>query len=113
MIPLAREKEVLEEIKLMDRMGIWEPVNPSEWAHPMVSVPKPSGGVRITTDLTALNKNVIPEKHPLPRIKDLFLKLNGAKVFSKLDLRKGYYHIPLEKESRELTTTLTPLGLRR
>ncbi|MCP3663566.1 MAG: RNA-directed DNA polymerase [Gammaproteobacteria bacterium] len=49
----------------------------------------------------------------MPRIKDLFLELNGAKVFSKLDLRKGYYHIPLEKESRELTTTLTPLGLRQ
>ncbi len=58
-----------------------------------------------------MNKNFVPEKHPLPRIKVFFLKLNGAKVLSKLGLRKGYYPIPLEKESRELATTLSPLGL--
>ncbi|MCP3663339.1 MAG: hypothetical protein GY696_12730 [Gammaproteobacteria bacterium] len=112
-IPLARRDAAIEEIKLMDKLGIWEETTTSEWAHPMVVVPKGDGGVRITTDLTALNAHVIPERYPLPSIKELFLEISGAKIFSKLDLKKGYFHIELSEESRDLTTTITPLGLRR
>ena len=113
-IPLCYREAAIQEIKLMDKQGIWEPVLQSEWAHPMVTVPKPEPGqVRITTDLTRLNDAVIPERYPIPRIKDLFLKMQGATIFSKLDLRKGYYHIKLDETSRDLTTTATPLGLRR
>ncbi len=57
----------------MDRMGIWEETSSSEWVHPMVTVPKPAAGVRIMTNLSALNvEYVIQEKYPLPKIKDLF-----------------------------------------
>ncbi len=76
-------------------------------------VEKEDGKVRITTDFTPLNKHVIPERHPIPRIKDLFLELSGAQVFSKLDLSRAYFHIPLDEESKDLTTTITPLGQRR
>ncbi len=41
------------------------------------------------------------------------MELNGAKVFSKLNLQKGYFHIPLAEGSKDLTTTITPIGLRR
>ena len=112
-IPLCHRDAALQEIKLMDEQGIWQQVLHSEWAHPMVTVGKPEPGkVRITTDLTRLNDAVIPERFPIPRIKDLFLEMRGAQVFSKLDLRKGYYHILLHEDSRALTTTATPLGLR-
>ena len=112
-IPLARREAAEKEVQKMDEQGVWEETTASEWAHPLVTVPKPDGGVRITTDLTGLNKYVIPQRHPLPKIKDLFLELKGARFFSKLDLKKGYYHIVLDEQSRELTTTITPLGLRR
>ena len=112
-IPFARREAVREEIEAMDQAGIWEPVQASQWAHPLVTVPKSGGGMRITTDLTALNPFVIPQRHPLPHIKDLFLELSGARIFSKLDLRKGYFHVLLHPKSRDLTTTLTPLGMRR
>ncbi|MCP3666534.1 MAG: hypothetical protein GY696_29215 [Gammaproteobacteria bacterium] len=91
----------------MDRMGIWEETSSSEWVHPMVTVPKPDGGVRTTTDLSALNEYVILEKYPLPKIKDLFLDFSGTKGFSKLDLKKGYFHIPLATESKDLMTAIT------
>ena len=77
----------------------------------MVCVAKKGGGVRITSDLSPLNKYVVPDRHPLPLIEDLLLQLHGQRVFSKIDLRKGYYHILLTKESRPLTATITPLGL--
>ena len=86
----------------------------SQWAHPLVTVPKKDGkGVRITTDLTRLNTFVIPDPHPLPRIQDIFTNLTGSTVFSKLDITKGYWHIPLHPDSCHLTTTITPLGLRQ
>ena len=65
----------------------------------------------MTTDLSPLNKFVIPDRHPLPHIEDLLVKLGGMRWFSKIDLRKGYFHIPLHLDSRRYTATLTPLGL--
>ena len=47
--------------------------------HGMVTVPKPEGGVHITTDLSPLNTYVVPETHPIPAIKEVFLELYGAK----------------------------------
>ena len=112
-IPLARREAACAEIRKMDEEGIWEPVGASEWAHPLVTVGKKDGGVRVTTDLTRLNIGVIPDRHPLPRIGEIFHNLASSKVFSKLDITKGYWHIPLHPDSQHLTTTITPLGLRR
>ena len=72
---------------------------------------KPNGQPRITTDLSPLNLFVIPERYPLPNVKDLFLELSGATIFSKLDLKKGYFHIELSPESRALTATITFSGI--
>ncbi|MCP4539773.1 MAG: RNA-directed DNA polymerase, partial [Chloroflexi bacterium] len=69
--------------------------------------------VRPGSPPTPLNQHVVPVRYPLPVIKDLFLELRGARFFSKLDLRKGYYHIQLDQASREYTTTLTHQGLFR
>ena len=91
--------------------GIWEKIDKSSWAHPMVSVPKPNGQIRITTDLTSLNKFVIPDRYPLPNAKDLFLELSRANVYSKLDMKKGYFHVVLDPACRHLTATLTHSGL--
>ena len=110
-VPLARRDAVAREINYMVDQGIWEKVDKSEWVHQMVTVMKPNGQPRITTDLSPLNQYVIPERYPLPNVKDLFLELSGATIFSKLDLKKGYFHIQLSPESRSLTATITPSGL--
>ena len=48
--------------------------------------------------------------HLLPKIDELYTKLNGAKIFSVLDLSSGYYHIELGKDSHAKTAFLTPFG---
>ena len=48
--------------------------------------------------------------HPLPNIDQLYAQLKGAKVFTTLDLRSGYYHIELGKSSRAKTAFVTPFG---
>ena len=110
-IPFARLEAVSAECQRMIDDGTWSPIDKSEWVHALVAVPKENGAMRITTDLTALNKYVVPERHQLPNIQELFLQLRGMKYYTKLDLRKGYYHIRLAEESRPLTATMTPIGL--
>ena len=76
----------------------------------MVVVRKKSGGVRICVDLKPLNKCVLRERHPLPRVDDTLAQLTGATIFSKLDANSGFWQIPLSEESKLLTTFITPFG---
>ena len=76
----------------------------------MVVVPKRSGAVCICVDLKPLNKSVLREPHPIPKVDETLAKSSGAKIFSKLDADSGFWQIPLAKESRPLTTFITPFG---
>ncbi len=64
--------------------------------------------VRITSDLSPLNKYVVPVRHPKPPIADTFLQRSGATHYSKLDLRKGFFQIQLAEIQKKLTATLIP-----
>ena len=110
-VPFSKREAVHNEIKAMIDAGIWSPIDKAECAHGLVCVSKKDGGVRITSDLSPLNKYIVPDRHPLPLIEDILLQLHGQQVFSQIDLLKGYYHIVLAEESRPLTATITPLGL--
>ena len=76
----------------------------------MVVVPKPSGSVCICVDLKPLNESVMREIHPLPKVDTNLSQLTGARLFSKLDTNFGFWQVPLSKESRLLTTFITPYG---
>ncbi len=110
LIPLAQQEKVLKETDVMDKAGIWEPIDRADWVHQLVAVPKPNGDVRLTSDLSPLNPSIVPVHYPLPTFEDLKLKLAGAKVYSKIDLRKGFFHVQLAESSHPLTATMTPKG---
>ena len=59
----------------------------SPWGDPVLFVKKKDGSLRLCIDYRELNKVTIRNQYPLPRIDDLFDQLQGAKVFSKIDLR--------------------------
>lgn len=76
--------------------------------------PKKNGeDMRLCVDMRQANKAVCRERHTLPTIEELILDLNGAKVFSKLDLRSGYHQLELHLESRSITTFSTHMGIYR
>ena len=77
----------------------------------MVAVPKANGAkLRICLDPKDLNRAVQRENYPLPTIEDIATRLHGAKVFTKLDVRNGFWHVKLSEESSYLTTFNSPFG---
>ena len=86
---------------------------PTPWVSPLVVIPKNDGTVRLCVDMRMPNCAIKRERHPTPTVDDLIHEMNGAKVFSKLDLRSGNHQLTLSKDSRYITTFVTHKGLHR
>ena len=105
--------ELVELKKQLDELlqkGYIRP-STSPWGSPMLFVKKKDGSLRMRVDYRPLNEVTIKNKYPLPRIDDLFDQLNGARVFSKIDLRTGYYQLKIKKEDIPKTAFTTRYGL--
>ncbi|CAB4011562.1 Transposon Ty3-I Gag-Pol poly [Paramuricea clavata] len=110
-VPHPLIPKVEAELQSMLKQNVISPVTvPTEWCSGMVCVPKPNGKVRICVDLTQLNKAVKREIHPMPSVDESLSKLGQGKVFSKLDANSGFWQVPLDEQSRLLTTFITPFG---
>ena len=82
----------------------------SPWGAPVLFVKKKDGSMRLCIDYRELNKVTIRNQYPLPRIDDLFDQLQGAKVFSKIDLRSGYHQLRVHDEDVPKTAFRTRYG---
>ena len=110
-VPHPLLPRVKEKLKLMQESDVISPVSePTEWCSGLVVAPKPNGDIRICVDLTNLNKAVRREIHPMANVDDNLAKLRGSRVFTKLDANSSFWQMPLDKESRLLTTFVTPFG---
>ncbi|WVZ80237.1 hypothetical protein U9M48_027730 [Paspalum notatum var. saurae] len=84
----------------------------SPWGCPALFVEKKDqGGKRLCVDYRPLNAVTVKNKYPLPHIDILFDQLAGARVFSKIDLRSGYYQIKIREEDIPKTAFSTRYGL--
>jgi hypothetical protein len=109
-IPHAMVGAVEKEIDEMISLGVIEPAN-SPYNSPIVLVKKKDGkSVRFCSDLRELNKVVIFDAEPITDVEHLFASLSQAKFFTKIDLTKGYWAIPIEKEDRDKTAFTTSKG---
>jgi len=104
---LAAAKKEFAELELQ---GIVERSD-SPWASPLHMVQKADGTWRPCGDYRRLNLVTKPDKYPPPHIEDLTSQLAGKTIFTKLDLRKGYYQIPVAKQDVMKTAVITPFGL--
>ena len=110
-VPVAlreRLRETLEELVQQDILALV--TQPTEWISSMVIVPKKDGKLRICLDLKDLNRAIQREHYPLPTIEEIATRLHGARVFTVLDVRHGFWHIPLDEVPSLLTTFNTPFG---
>ena len=124
-LALKHHRWVQEEIETLERAGVITK-SMSPWASPIVMVPKKSQPgeppkKRLCINFRKINdlqQKVITEGKsrgclsliPLPKIDEMYVKLKGAKFFSTIDLRSGYYHIALGKDSRAKTAFVMPFG---
>ena len=76
----------------------------------MVVVPKKTGQLCICVDLKPISESVIRELHPYPTVDETLGQLTEAAVFSNADANSGFWQISLHRESRLLTTFITPFG---
>ena len=98
----------MEIEKLLAAKVIW--TSWSSWSAPIIVVPKGDGGKCLVIDYRALNKVTRKFTWPMPKVEDIFSKLNRATYFTTLDLCTGYHHIPLDNSSIPKTAFNSPFG---
>ena len=77
---------------------------------PILFVPKKDGGLRLCVDYRGLNKITVKNRHPLPLIGEMLDRLQGAKLFTKLDLRNAYHRIRIKPGDEWKTAFRTRYG---
>jgi hypothetical protein len=95
-MPINELVELKKQIAELQAKGFVRPTS-SPWGAPMLFVEKKDGTQRMCIDYRSLNEVTIKNKYPLPRIEDLFDQMNGASVFSKIDLRSGYHQLKIRE----------------
>ena len=108
--PHARRNTIEEEVKKMLDMGVIEQ-SESPYSSPIVLVKKSDGTNRFCVDFRRLNRVTVFDAEPIPNSDEIFSSLSGCKYFSKVDLSKGYWQIPLCEDAKEKTAFRSPSGL--
>ncbi|KAE9022944.1 hypothetical protein PR001_g13032 [Phytophthora rubi] len=118
-IMLKRRRHVQSEDAIMEdnvskmlRAGVIEE-GYGAWGFPVVLVRNKDGEVRFCVDYRALNKVTKRDAYPLPRIDETLEALGGARLFTTLDLKAGYWQISVAPEDRDKTAFTTKQGLYR
>ncbi|WRX07613.1 Reverse transcriptase domain - like 1 [Theobroma cacao] len=108
MAPTELKELKLQLQELVDK-GFIRP-STSPWGAPILFVKKKDSTLRLYIDYRQLNRMTIKNKYPLPRIDDLFDQLQGATVFSKVDLRSGYHQLRIKEQDVPKTAFRTRYG---
>ena len=106
--PFVREQEQ-QQVQEMLEQGVIRP-SYSPWASPVVMVKKKDGSLRFCIDFRKLNAVTVKDAQPLPRIDDTLESLKGACYFSTLDLKSGYWQVPIQEDSKCKTAFRTSSG---
>ncbi|XP_038062382.1 uncharacterized protein LOC119732846 [Patiria miniata] len=109
-VPHAVKDTIRKEVETMMRLGVIKS-STSPYAAPIVLVHKKDGSNRFCIDFRKLNKVTVFDPEPIPNTDDLMAKLGQGKYFSKIDLSKGYWQIPIAQQDKEKTAFVTSDGL--
>ena len=109
-IPANYRSEVENQIQTMLQEGVIEECS-SPWMAPAVFVRKKTGAIRICIDYRELNKKTVKDAYPLPRPDEVQDRLSGSIIFTTLDLRSGYWQLPVNPADRCKTAFCPGPGL--
>ncbi|XP_070174493.1 uncharacterized protein [Littorina saxatilis] len=109
-LPFASKQTLEQEVRMMLELDVIEPSS-SPYCAPVVLVKKKDGSTRVCLDFRGLNSITVFDAEPIPDVEELFASLAGGVYFTKIDLAKGYWQIPVNPHDKEKTAFQTPLGL--
>ncbi|MCO5585991.1 hypothetical protein L7F22_039928 [Adiantum nelumboides] len=101
--------ELKEQLKQLIEQGFIRP-STSPWGAPVLFQKKKDGSLRLCIDYRGLNQVTVKNKYPIPRIDELLDRLHGSKIFTKIDLRSGYYQIRIKESDIPKTAFNTRYG---
>ena len=111
-IPFHLREKVDKEIDQMLQMGVIEKVDyPTKYCSPIVTVKKPDGSLRLCVNYKKINNLLLPDAEATNLAEDIFYKIGDSKFYSKFDLAKGYWQIPIDEESKDVTVFTCHKGL--
>ena len=111
-VPFAIKDAIGQELDRLEKQGTIRKVDSSDWAAPIVAVPKKDGRFRLCGDYkVTINQALIVDQYPLPKPEDLFATLANGTRFSKLDLSQAYLQLQLDDASMPYVTVNTHQGL--
>ena len=112
-VPFALRPAIERELERMQSEGIIMPVEFSEWATPLVCVPKPDGTVRLFGDYrTTVNQATHTEQFPIPTVEEIWSQLAGGEKFSKIDLKCAYHWMKRPRSYAQSTPIKDCLDIR-
>lgn len=110
-VPIHIQTAIKRELDEMLQLDVIAPVEePTDWVSSLAYTQKTNGRWRICLDPKDLNKVIKRPHHHIPTLDEITHKFAGAKFFSKLDAKHGYWSIALDKPSSYLTTFNSPFG---
>ena len=110
-VPEALREPLKKELEALVQQGIITKVDePTDWVNSLVCVTKSNGTLRLCLDPKDLNRAIKRPHHRTPTLEDILPKLSGARYFSIVDARSGYWNIKLDYESSLCTTFNSPHG---
>ena len=108
--PRIHELTFKQELDRLEYLKFIKKINRSQWVSPTFLIPKKDSTVRFISDFRELNKHILRQPYPIPKIQDILLRLEGFRYVTTLDLNMGYHHIELSAKSKELFTIVTEWG---
>nr|XP_050025119.1 uncharacterized protein LOC126519867 [Dermacentor andersoni] len=108
-IPVALKSEVSKQISELLELGLIYRCE-SPFAHPLVCVPKKDGTVRLCVDYRSLNAMTEPDAFPMGFPQDLIMNVGQASHITLIDLRRGYWQVPLAEDSQRAAAFVSHLG---
>lgn len=110
-VPYAIKDKLKDKLNELEKRGVIEKTDEnSEWVQGVIVVSKKDNSLRVCLDPADLNKYILDDSFLIPTLDELTARLKGMKYFSVLDLKDGFWHVQLDKQSQRLCTFATPFG---
>jgi len=109
--PVNMKDKIKATLEEMEKDGIIRKVTEhTDWVANVTFATKKDGSLRVCLDPKRLNEALKRTPHKIPTVEELNPIFSGAKYFSKLDAKAGYWSVKLDEKSQLLTTFRSPLG---